>query len=76
VAIVFGGLQVSLNPFCSLDALDPQLIEATNHAGDRLLASWLVDNQFANHRIVERRNGVASVNVRIEPDVKNGVRLN
>ena len=50
----------------SLDALDPQLIEATNHASDRLLASWLVDNQFANHRIVERRNGVASVNVRIE----------
>ena len=48
------------------DSLDPQLIEAANHAIDRLLARRLVDNQFANHRIVERRNGVASVNVRIE----------
>ena len=50
-----------------LDAFDAQLGQRPLHAGDRLGARRLVDDQLADHRIVVRRHDVAGVGVRIEP---------
>ena len=50
------------------NAFDAQLGQGPLHAGDRLVARRLVDDQLADHRVVVGRDGVAGVGVRIPAD--------
>ncbi len=50
------------------DSADDGFIESALHTGDGRGAVWADGNQFSDHRIVERRDGVAAVDVRVHPD--------
>ena len=43
-------------------------VEGALHTGDGRGAVWADGYQFSDHRIVERRDGVAAVDVRVHPD--------
>ena len=52
---------------CRGNSLDLQLGERSQHATDRLLPRRAVDDQLANHRVVIGGDGIAGVDVRVEP---------
>ena len=63
-----------LQPGGDLHAVDAQLAKRPLHAGDGFLTGGLVNDQLADHRIVERRNHIAGVDVGIEPNAKSSRR--
>src|SRR5690606_28069061 len=48
------------------DALDPELVEGSPHARDRLVAGAAVDDELRDHRVVVRGNHVARVAVAVD----------